>query len=166
MSTPPKDATAFEPGHMLKHYRLAERLGAGGMGEVWRAEDTRLGRSVALKRLPKALAADPEWLERFRREARTLAALNHPHIVTIHSVEDADGDPFLAMELVRGHTLTEEMARGALPAARVLDIAIPIAEALAVAHASGNRAPRPQARQRDARRRTAASSCSTSVSRR
>src|SRR5437764_13934577 len=98
----------FEAGSMLKHYRLAERLGAGGMGEVWLAEDTRLGRSVALKRLPRALAGNPEWLERFRREARTLAALSHPHIVTIHAVEDADGDPFLAMELVRGGTLTGE----------------------------------------------------------
>jgi len=124
----------FESGSMLKHYRLAEKLGAGGMGEVWLAEDTRLGRSVAIKRLPRALAGDPQWLERFRREARTLAALSHPHIVTIHEIEDADGDPFLAMELIRGRTLTSEMANGALAPARVLEIAIPIAHEIGRAH--------------------------------
>src|SRR5437763_9998690 len=94
----------IEPALML-HYRLVERLGAGGMGEVWLAEDTRLGRSVALKRLPRELVGNPEWLGRFRREARPLAALSHPHILTIHAVEGWEGDPLLAAELVRGRTL-------------------------------------------------------------
>src|SRR5947209_10122486 len=102
----------FEPGLTLEHYRVVEKLGAGGMGEVWRAEDTRLQRSVALKRLPAALAADPQWLERFRREARTLAALNHPNIVTIHAVEESGGGPFLAMELIQGRPLSHELAPG------------------------------------------------------
>ncbi len=127
----------FEPGLMLGHYRVVDKLGEGGMGEVWRAEDTRLGRPVALKRLPTALATDPQWLERFRREARTLASLNHPNIVTIHAVEESGEGPFLAMELVHGHTLTRELKLGALPPARVLELAITIAHALAAAHSRG-----------------------------
>jgi len=127
----------FEPGLMLERYRLIEKLGAGGMGEVWRAEDTRLGRSVALKQLPAALAGDPQWLERFRREARTLASLNHPNIVTIHAVEESPDGPFLSMELVEGRTLTHELADGALQPARVLDLAITIAHALSAAHGRG-----------------------------
>ena len=127
----------FEPGQLLEHYRIVEQLGAGGMGEVWLAEDTRLGRQVALKRLPAALAGDPQWLERFRREARTLASLSHPNIVTLHSVEESGGATFLTLELVRGHTLSREIPPGGLPAARVLALAIPIAEALAAAHGQG-----------------------------
>jgi len=126
----------FEPGLTLQHYRVVEKLGEGGMGQVWRAEDTRLGRDVALKSLPARLAADPQWLERFRREARTLASLSHPNIVTIHAVEESDGAPFLAMELVRGRTLTQEIGAG-LPPARALDLALAIADALAAAHARG-----------------------------
>jgi eukaryotic-like serine/threonine-protein kinase len=127
----------FEPGILLEHYRVVAKLGEGGMGEVWRAEDTRLGREVALKRLPAAVADDPQWMERFRREARTLAALNHPNIVTIHSVEETDEGPFLAMELVQGRTLTREIAPGGLAPARVLDLGITIAHALGAAHERG-----------------------------
>ncbi len=127
----------FEPGLKLDHYRVVEKLGEGGMGEVWLAEDTRLGRSVALKRLPAALAADPQLLERFQREARTLAALNHPNIVTIHAVEESGAGPFLAMELVRGHTLSHEIPPAGLPPARVLELAITIAGAVAAAHERG-----------------------------
>ena len=127
----------FEPGLQLEHYRVVEKLGEGGMGEVWLAEDTKLGRQVALKRLPAALAGDPQWLERFRREARTLASLSHPNIVTIHAVEEWHGSPFLAMELVRGRTLSREIPPGGLAPSRALELAITIAEALAAAHAGG-----------------------------
>ena len=87
-------------GRTLTHYSITAAIGAGGMGEVYRATDTKLGRDVALKVLPSEMASHPERLERFRREARTVAALNHPNIVTIHSVEEADGVRFLTMELV------------------------------------------------------------------
>lgn len=127
----------FEPGLELEHYRLLEPLGAGGMGEVWLAEDLKLGRQVAIKRLPAALASDPQWLERFLREARTLAALNHPNIVTIHAVEESQASPFLTMELVRGRTLSRDIPAGGLPSAQVLDLAITIAGALAAAHERG-----------------------------
>src|SRR5438445_272870 len=127
----------FEPGLTLEHYRVVAKLGEGGMGEVWRAEDTRLGRPVALKRLPAGLAADRQWLDRFRREARTLASLNHPNIVTIHAVEESGAGPFLAMELIPGGTLSRDLGPRGLPPARVLDLGITIAGALAAAHALG-----------------------------
>jgi len=92
----------------LGHYRILRPLGRGGMGEVYAAQDTKLGRTVALKVLPQALAQDPERRERFEREARAVAALNHPHIVTIHSVEEVDGVPFLTMELIEGRPLSEQ----------------------------------------------------------
>jgi len=128
---------SFAPGQTLRHYRIVEKLGEGGMGEVWLAEDTRLGREVALKRLPEAMAHDPSWLERFQREARTLAALAHPGIVTIHAVEESDAGPFLAMERVRGRTLGRDLPASGLPAAQVLELAIAIADALAAAHERG-----------------------------
>src|SRR6266849_1617359 len=127
----------FAPGLVLERYRIVDKLGAGGMGEVWLAEDTRLDRQVALKRLPAALAGDPQWLERFRREARTLASLNHPNIVTIHAVEESSEGPFLAMEFVQGRTLSRELTAGGLTPARVLELAITIAHALAAAHGRG-----------------------------
>ena len=92
-------------GKVLGHYRVESRIGEGGMGEVYRATDTKLGRDVALKVLPADTARDPERLERFQREARAVAALNHPHIVTLHSVEEAGGVHFLTMELVEGQSL-------------------------------------------------------------
>jgi serine/threonine protein kinase len=104
------------------------------MGEVYRARDARLGRDVALKVLPDALGSDEGRLERFAREARAVAALNHPHIVTIFSTEEADGIRFFTMELVEGQTLDALIPAGGLPLARFLELAIPIADALTAAH--------------------------------
>src|SRR5436190_2787387 len=104
------------------------------MGEVYRARDTRLGRDVALKILPPEMVSEPGRLERFDREARAIAALNHPHIVTIYSTEEADGIRFLTMELVEGSTLSDLLVPGGMPVARFLDIAVPLADALAAAH--------------------------------
>ncbi|MFN8180037.1 MAG: protein kinase [bacterium] len=121
----------------LGSYRLLEKLGEGGMGVVWKALDSRLGREVALKFLPEDFATDPVRLERFESEARALAALNHPHIVTIHSIEEADGRLFMAMELVRGRPLDEMIPAGGLPLREFFDLAIPICGALGAAHAHG-----------------------------
>src|SRR4249920_261788 len=108
------------PGTRLGNYEIIAPLGAGGMGEVYRAKDLRLGREVALKVLPADVAANADRLARFEREARTVAGLNHPNIVTLFSVEDADGTRFLTMELVEGQTLDRLVASGGLPLARVL----------------------------------------------
>jgi TolB-like protein/Tfp pilus assembly protein PilF len=124
-------------GRSLGHYRVTASIGAGGMGEVYRATDTKLGRDVAIKMLPAAVAQDPERLARFEREARSLAALNHPNIVTIFAVEEADGSRFLAMELVEGETLDTLLAPGGLPLARFFEIAVPLADALSAAHERG-----------------------------
>ena len=102
-------------GSKLGPYDILALIGAGGMGEVYRAFDPRLGRDVAIKVLPAAVASDPERLARFQREARSLAALNHPHIVTIFSVEEVDGIQFLTMELIEGHTLAQWIPAGGLP---------------------------------------------------
>src|SRR5262245_8256279 len=99
-------------GGRLGHYEITDRLGAGGMGEVFQATDTRLARSVAIKVLPEAFAHDPDRLERFEREARALAALNHPHIAAIHGIDEDSGRRFLVLELVSGQTLSERIARG------------------------------------------------------
>jgi serine/threonine protein kinase len=112
-------------------------LGAGGMGEVYRARDSKLGREVALKVLPPEMATDPERLKRFRREARAVAALNHPHIVTIHSVEEAEGRHFLTMELVEGVALSELIPREGLPLDKFFELAISLADAVAAAHEKG-----------------------------
>src|SRR3954468_15571402 len=122
------------PGTRLGAYEILDQLGAGGMGEVYRARDSRLGRDVALKVLPAAMAADPDALERFTREARAIAALNHPNIVTIHSTEEAAGVRFLTMELVEGRTLDRVIPEGGVSLPQFFDIAIPIADALAAAH--------------------------------
>lgn len=124
-------------GQTLGHYRLTAALGAGGMGEVYRAHDLRLGRDVALKLLPSTMAADPGMLERFGQEARALAALDHPNIVTVHSVENAGGLHFLTMGLVEGQTLDRLIPPDGLPWTKLLDLAIPLVEALAAAHARG-----------------------------
>jgi TolB-like protein/tRNA A-37 threonylcarbamoyl transferase component Bud32/tetratricopeptide (TPR) repeat protein len=124
-------------GTRLGHFVLVAPIGAGGMGEVYRATDTKLGRDVALKVLPAEMAREPERLERFQREARAVAALNHPHIVTLHSVEEADGVHFLTMELVEGQSLDRVIPRGGLSVSRLLDIASAIADALAAAHEKG-----------------------------
>src|SRR5277367_1286239 len=107
------------------------------MGEVYRAADTKLGRDVALKVLPAPMARDPEFLARFHREARAVAALNHPHIVTIYSVEDADGTSFLTMELVEGQSLDRVIPSGGLPVEQIVEIATALADALAAAHEKG-----------------------------
>ena len=125
------------PGTRLGAYEIVSLLGVGGMGEVYRARDPRLQREIALKVLPDLAAADPERRERFRREALSVAALNHPHIVTIHSVEDADSTLFLTMELVSGRSLADALQPGGLSLARVLTIGSAIADAMAAAHQNG-----------------------------
>jgi Tol biopolymer transport system component len=124
-------------GSQLGHYRIERLLGTGGMGEVYLADDTKLGRRVALKVLSASLTGDPDRRERFEREARAAAALNHPNIVTIHSVEEADGVPFLTLELVDGQTLGEIIPEGGLPLERVLTLGIPLADAVGAAHQRG-----------------------------
>ncbi len=120
---------------VIGHYRILEKLGAGGMGEVYLAEDSKLGRRIALKVLPPELAASPERLQRFESEARAVAALNHPNIVTVHSVEEADGIRFITMELVRGKTLTT--ARHSMTLGNFFEVAVPMADALSAAHQQG-----------------------------
>src|SRR5439155_4425998 len=125
------------PGARVGALEVLGPLGAGGMGEVWRARDTRLGREVALKVLPDGLAGDPDRLARLEREARLLAALNHPGIAAIHGLEQADGVPLLVLELVEGPTLAERLRRGPLPVREALEISRQIAEALEAAHEKG-----------------------------
>lgn len=125
------------PGSRLGAYEIVAPLGAGGMGEVHRARDTRLRRDIALKVLPEDVASSPERLARFEREARIVASLNHPNIVTLHSIEEEAGVRFLTMELVEGRSLADLVAPGGLPLGQVLDLMIPIADALAAAHEQG-----------------------------
>ena len=124
-------------GRTLSHYRITSAIGAGGMGEVYRATDTTLGRDVAIKVLPPEVAQDTERLGRFRREAHLLASLNHPNIAAIYGLEEAEGQPFIALELVEGEDLKERLARGAIPLDEALEIAAQIAEALEEAHNQG-----------------------------
>ncbi len=128
---------SLSAGSRLGPYEILGPLGAGGMGEVWRARDTKLGREVALKVLPAALATDAERLGRFEREAQVLAALNHPHIAAIHGVEDSTDVKALVLELVEGPTLQDRIAHGALPVEEAIAIARQIAEALEAAHEKG-----------------------------
>jgi len=128
---------ALTPGTRLGVYEITAPLGEGGMGQVWRATDTTLGRQVAIKLLPDAFASDPERLARFEREARTLASLNHPHIAAIYGFEKSSGLHALAMELVEGEDLSQRIARGAIPIDDALPIARQIAEALEAAHEQG-----------------------------
>jgi serine/threonine protein kinase/Tfp pilus assembly protein PilF len=132
-----KEGSASVIGTTLAHYAILSRIGAGGMGEVYRAKDLRLGREVAVKVLPAELAASPERLARLEREARTVAGLNHPNIVTLFSVEDEEGVRFLTMELVEGQTLSTLVTPGGLPLPRILELAIPLTDALVAAHAKG-----------------------------
>jgi TolB-like protein/Tfp pilus assembly protein PilF len=125
------------PGEMLAHYRIEHQIGQGGMGAVFLAEDTKLDRKVALKVLPPGMSSDPDRLARFQREARAVAALNHPHIVTLFAVEEDGGTHFLTMELVEGESLDRRLPPGGLPLAQVFDVGIALADALAAAHDKG-----------------------------
>ena len=127
----------MQPGTQLGHYEIVSALGRGGMGEVWRARDQKLGREVAIKTLPEEFAKDEERLARFEREAKLLASLNHPNIATIHGLEEDSGIRFLVLELVEGDTLAERLQRGAIQVEESLKLALQIAEALEAAHASG-----------------------------
>src|SRR5262245_57828452 len=124
-------------GARLGSYELVAPLGAGGMGEVYRAKDTRLGREVALKVVPEAFARDSRRLARLEREARTVAGLNHPNIVVLYSVEEERGVRFLTMELVEGQGLDQLVNDGPQPVAHVLDLGIALSEALVAAHERG-----------------------------
>ena len=124
-------------GTRLGHYEILSPLGAGGMGEVYRAKDPRLGREVAIKVLPEALALDRDRISRFEQEARAASALNHPNIVTIHEIGRAGDVAFIAMELVEGKTLRELTMSGPLPLRRMLSVAAQVADGLAKAHSAG-----------------------------
>src|SRR5262249_30896649 len=124
-------------GKTIGNYQVREKLGAGGMGEVYRAVDPKLGREVAIKVLPPEFARDPERLGRFEREARMLASLKHPNIAAIHGFEQSDGVPFLVLELVPGPTLAERLAAERLEIKEALRMAAQIAEAFEAAHEKG-----------------------------
>src|SRR5262247_1772542 len=125
------------PATRLGTYEVLSPLGAGGMGEVYRARDTRLGREVAIKVLPSEVSADRDRLARFEREARSASALNHPNIVTIYEIGSADSISYISMELVQGTTLRDLLAQGPLSLKRLLGLAVQIADGLARAHEAG-----------------------------
>jgi serine/threonine protein kinase len=131
------DNMQIRPGTTLRQYRLAEAIGAGGMGEVYRARDTNLERDVAVKVLPASVAQDPDRLARFKREAQVLASLNHPNIAAIYGLEDAGEALFLVLELVEGEDLPERLKRGRIPLDDTLAIAKQIADAFVEAHDKG-----------------------------
>ena len=128
---------SLDPGIRLGAYEVLAKLGEGGMGEVYRARDTKLDRDVALKVLPRSVAEDPDRLARFEREAKVLASLNHPNVCTVHDTGEYDGRPFIVMEVVHGSTLRQQLGNGPLQSRQVIDLAIQLADALDAAHAKG-----------------------------
>jgi len=134
---PPATEKALESGKTVSHYRVVEKIGGGGMGVVYKAEDTKLGRMVALKFLPDQLARQREAVGRFQREARAASALNHPHICIIHDIENHGPYPFIVMELLEGKTLKHTISGKALTVAQILEMGIQIADALETAHRKG-----------------------------
>src|SRR5215469_3426162 len=127
---------ALSAGRRIGPYEIITSIGAGGMGEVYRARDTRLGRDVALKILPEDVAADPDRRQRFETEAKAVAALNHPNIVSVYDVGFEDRIAFIISELVPGETLRQTIARGPMPVRKVLDMATQVADGLSAAHAA------------------------------
>src|SRR5512141_1258328 len=128
---------ALASGTRLGPYEVLESVGAGGMGEVYRAHDSRLNRTVAIKVLPDAFVEDANRLRRFEQEARAVAALNHPNILAVYDIGTHEGSPFLVSELLEGETLRERLGGGALPARKVIDYAVQAAHGLAAAHDKG-----------------------------
>src|SRR4029077_109008 len=125
------------PDQPLLHYCILGKIGEGGMGEVYKAEDSKLGRHVAIKRLPPGISQEETAKQRLLREARSASALNHPNIVIIHAIEEVEGSAFIVMEYIEGETLKAMIGRGPLELPRLLDVGAQVAEALAAAHAIG-----------------------------